>query len=251
MSYEYSILQKLLISFINSISSLAMLPSIFLLKYQKKTFSYIIGYFSLIINIMYHFSESLEISIFLDNFKWHELNNITGVYCFIQILIPLTKFHHDIDNLSKKNYFIFFIILLFQQRGPWDIENIVIPVVVDFLIEIYIIIKYGLPDFNTSIFLNGIIFLIISIFCFYKGSNASNDYLRIWHSLWQFFASITSFFIFQIQQNEYIGIIQIIKYFIENDDENDGKKFINLSKGYEEYLENFSNNEDNSKITII
>ena len=36
-----------------------------------------------------------------------------------------------------------------------------------------------------------------------------------------------------------------MKYFLENDDDNDDRKFINLSKGYEEYLENYNNDEEN------
>ena len=245
MEYEYSIFEKLFIMFLNSFASFSILPNIFLIKYQKKTFTYIIGCFSMITSIMYHFCESLELEIFLDNYKWHELVNITGIFCFIQILVTFTKYHHDLNSLSKKNYIFFFLIILIQQRGPWEIINTLIPIFLDFLVEIYLIIKYGLPILNYSILCYGLIFMIIALFCFYKGLNDSKDYLRLWHIFWHIFVNTSAYFFLQIQQNEFINVIRIMKYFLENDDENDDRKFINLSKGYEEYLENYNNDEEN------
>ena len=210
MVYQYTQFERVIMGIINSISNLPIGPTIFLIKYQKKLFSYYLGYFSMIVSIMYHLCESLDIKIILEQKKWHELDNIGAMYAFSQMSVPLTKFAYDLNYITKKNYLFFFLILFFQQRGPWELINTILPLVIDFSIAIIQIIKYGPPNFNKKIMYNAAIFMGLSLFFFYKGLDDLNDYLRIWHSLWHCSIGITSFYFLQLQEKKFISFSEII-----------------------------------------
>ena len=219
MVYQYTRYERIIMAIIDSISNLPIGPTIFLIKYQKKIFSYYLGYFSMIASIMYHICESLDIKIFLEQLKWHELDNIGAMYAFSQMSVPLTKLNNNLDYITKKNYIFFFTILLFQQRGPWILINTVLPLVIDFSLAIFQIIIYGLPEYNKKIMYNAGIFMTISLVFFYNGLVDLNDYLRIWHSLWHIFIGLTSFYLLQIKEKRFISIKEIILiYFGYKDD---------------------------------
>ena len=230
MVYQYTRYERIIMAIIDSISNLPIGPTIFLIKYQKKIFSYYLGYFSMIASIMYHICESLDIKIFLEQLKWHELDNIGAMYAFSQMSVPLTKLNNNLDYITKKNYIFFFTILLFQQRGPWILINTVLPLVIDFSLAIFQIIIYGLPEYNKKIMYNAGIFMTISLVFFYKGLDDLNDYLRIWHSLWHIFIGLTSFYLLQIQEKRFISIKEIILiYFGYKDDKKNEEVEIKLT----------------------
>ena len=215
MVYQYTQKERIIMAIIDSISNLPIGPTIFLIKRQNKIFSYYMGYFSMIVSIMYHLCESLDIKIILVQKKWHELDNIGAMYAFSQMSVPLTKFNNNMNYITKKNYIIFFIILLFQQRGPWILMNTVLPLVFDFSLAIFQILIYGLPEYNKKTMYKAGIFMGISLIFFYEGLDDLNDYLRIWHSLWHIFIGITSFYLLQIQEKNYVGFKQVIFEYFE------------------------------------
>ncbi len=205
MVYQYTKYERIIMAIINSLSNLPIAPTIFLIHYNKDIFSYYLGYFSMIVSIMYHLCESLDIKIFLEQLKWHELDNIGAMYAFSQMSLPLTKLNKNLDYKTKKNYLFFFLILLFQQRGPWVLTNTVLPLVLDFSLAIIQIIIYGLPEYNKKTMLHAGMFMCISLIFFYIGLDDLNDYLRIWHGLWHVFIGMTSFYLIQIQEKKFIG----------------------------------------------
>ena len=210
MVYQYNQNERIIMALIDSLSNLPIAPTIFLIKQQKKIFSYYLGYFSMVVSMMYHLCESLDIKIFLVQLKWHELDNIGAMYAFSQMSVPLTKYYNDLDYITKKNYLFFFLILLFQQRGPWVLTNTILPLTLDFSLAIFQIIKYGLPEYNKKVMHRAFIFMSISLIFFYKGLDDLNDYLRIWHSLWHVFIGLTSFYLIQIQEKRIFGFKEII-----------------------------------------
>ena len=225
MVYQYTQKERIIMAIIDSISNLPIGPTIFLIKRQNKIFSYYMGYFSMIVSIMYHLCESLDIKIILVQKKWHELDNIGAMYAFSQMSVPLTKFNNNMNYITKKNYIIFFIILLFQQRGPWILMNTVLPLVFDFSLAIFQILIYGLPEYNKKTMYKAGIFMGISLIFFYEGLDDLNDYLRIWHSLWHIFIGITSFYLLQIQEKNYVGFKQVIFEYFEIKKELKDKNF--------------------------
>ena len=214
MVFQYSFTERIIMGTINSLSNLAILPTILLIFHQKDIFSYYIGYFSMIVSMMYHFCESLDVVIILEQLKWHELDNIGAIYSFSQMTLPLTIKNKDLNYKTKKNYIFFFFLLFIQQRGPWELINTVLPIVLDFLYAFILIFKYGKPNYNKSTLQKACLFMLIALIFFYKGLDDLNDYLRIWHALWHFFVGITSFYFMQIQEEIFISFKEIfIIYF--------------------------------------
>ena len=200
---------------INCLSNLPLGPTIFLTKYHKKTFSYYMAYFSMLVSIMYHLGESLDVIILLEQLKWHELDNIGAMYAFSTLSLPLTQLCRNENYTTIKNYLSFFIILLFQQRGPWVLMNTILPLVIDFSIAIIQVYIYGMPDYNKKTLNKAGILMLISLLFFYKGLDDLNDYLRIWHSLWHISIGITSFYLLQIQEEKFISFKEIIYFYFE------------------------------------
>jgi len=209
MVFQYNIWERIIMAILNSLSNLAILPTVFLIYHQKNIFSYYIGYFSMVVSAMYHFCESLDVVIILEQLKWHELDNIGAIYSFSQMTLPLSKLNNDLNFKNKKNYIFFFFLLFIQQRGPWVLFNTIFPIVIDFLFSFLLIFLYGKPIYNKSTLQKACLFMLISLFFFYKGLDDLNDYLRIWHALWHFFIGITSFYFMQIQEEKYISFIEI------------------------------------------
>ncbi len=219
MVYQYSKNERIIMAIINSLSNIPILPTIFLLKYYEKIFPYYVGFFSVLVSMMYHICESLEIKLYLDNMTWHELDNIGAIFSFTQMSIPLTKLRHDDDYIRKKNYVSFFITMLYQQRNPWDITNTLMPIFIDFFIAVLQIIKFGMPEYNKKIFLYAFVYIMISTFFFFKGLDDLNDYLRIWHCLWHVGIGVSSLYLIQVQEKRFIGYFEIIFFhfgFIKN-----------------------------------
>ena len=209
MVFQYTISERIIMGTINSLSNLAILPTILLIFHQKDIFSYYIGYFSMIVSIMYHFCESLDVVIILEQLKWHELDNIGAIYSFSQMTLPLTKKNKDLNYKNTKNYIFFFFLLFIQQRGPWELINTILPLILDFSYAFFLMIKYGKPNYNKSTLHQACFFMLISLFFFYKGLDDLNDYLRIWHAIWHFFVGITSFYFMQIQEEKFISFKEI------------------------------------------
>jgi hypothetical protein len=210
MVYQYSQKERIIMAMLNSLSNLPILPTLFLLRYYEKIFPYYVGFFSIIVSFMYHLCESLDIKLYLDQLTWHELDNISAIFSFTQMSIPLTKFRYDSDYIRKKNYTSFFITMLFQRRNPWDITNTLMPIFIDYFIAILQIIKYGMPEYNKKTLFQASIFICITSFFFFKGLDDLNDYLRIWHCLWHFGIGISSLYLIQIQEKRFIGYFEII-----------------------------------------
>ena len=235
MAYQYSQFERIIMAIINSTSNLPIGPTIFLIRYHKKTFSYYMGYFSMLVSIMYHLGESLDVIIYLEQLKWHELDNIGAMYAFSQLSLPLTKLCKNENYTRIKNYLSFFIILLFQQRGPWVLMNTVLPLVIDFLLAIFQVIIYGIPNYNKDTLKKAGILMLISLFFFYKGLDDLNDYLRIWHSLWHVSIGITSFYLLQIQEKKFMSFKEII-YFYFGIEENKKEKEVEINSSFNKLL---------------
>ena len=228
MVYEYTKCERIIMAIINSVSNLPIAPTIFLMHYHGDIFSYYLGYFSMLTSIMYHICESLDIKIFLEQLKWHELDNIGAMYSFSQMSLPLTKLNKNINYKTKKNYLFLFLILLFQQRGPWVLTNTILPLAFDFSLAIFQIVKYGLPWYNKKAMYHAFALMCISLIFFYKGLDDLNDYLRIWHGLWHVFIGLTSFYLIQIQEKKFIGFKEMINiYFGINKNKDKNRDLIN------------------------
>jgi hypothetical protein len=212
MPFKYSYLERIFMAAITGSSHITIIPTIILMKYQKKTYGYYLGIFALMNSILYHICGSLKVKIFLSPHKWHELDNIGVICCLNGFILSLSKLNNNLDIQNKLNYLSLFLVLIYQKRDPWNIYNAVMPIVIFTVVLIIQLIYYGIPKYYLEPFQKGFFFLILAIAMFFKGLDDKNDYLRIYHSFWHVLIGISLFYLLQIQNIKIVGIKDILKF---------------------------------------
>ena len=215
MVYEYSYEERILMAITTALSNVSTIPGLFLMKYQGRLFSYYFSIFGIIVSFMYHLCESLDIVIFIPQLKWHELDNIAAIYCLNNLMLSFTKLGLNIEEIEKKNYLSSLLILIIQKRGPWDLTNTILPIVICGIYVIYHFIKYGFPYYYKPQLIKGLIFFGIGLIMFVRGLDDLNDYIRIYHTLWHLFIGIAFFYLWQIQYKDFVSFSKINKYGIK------------------------------------
>ena len=213
MAFKYTINERRLMAVINSGSNLFLIPVILLTYKKNNIYSLFLAFFSMITSIFYHICESLKVIIFLPNLKWHELDNIGAICSLNTLILVLSSYFPKIETQNKLNYFSTFIVLIWQQRGPWYIQNTLYPIFIFFIIVAYDIFKNGFPKFNKNAMKYGGINMFFAIIMYIKGLDDANDYLRIYHALWHVFIGLSSFYLYQLQEKECLYLNNVIKDF--------------------------------------
>ena len=212
MVYEYTYNERILMAITTALSNVSTIPGLCLMKYQGRIFSYYFSIFGIIVSFMYHLCESLDIIIIIPQLKWHELDNIGAIYCLNNLMLSFTKSGLNINEIERKNYISTFFILIVQKRGPWNLENTIIPIVVCGLYVIYHLLKYGIPIYYKPQMIKGIIFFGIGLIMFIRGLDDLNDYIRIYHTLWHIFIGIAFYYLWQIQYKNFVSYAEIYNF---------------------------------------
>ena len=214
MVYEYNFLERVLMAIITSLSNISTVPGLFLMKYQGRIYSYYFSLFGLFVSFMYHLCESLDIIIFIPQLKWHELDNIAAIFCLNNLILSFTKIGLNIQEIERLNYLSTLFIVIIQKRGPWDLKNTFIPIVLCVLYLIYHFIKYGIPKYYKPQLIRGSIFFGIGLIMFVRGLDDLNDYIRIYHTLWHLFIGIAFYYLWQIQYKDFVSYSKIYNYIL-------------------------------------
>ena len=212
MVYEYSYLERILMAITTSLSNISTIPGLFLMKYQGRLFSYYFSIFGLFVSFMYHLCESLDIIIFIPQLKWHELDNIAAIYCLNNLMLSFTKMGLNINEIEKTNYLSVLLIIIIQKRGPWDLTNTIMPIILCGIYVIYHIIRYGIPNYYKPQLVKGLIFFGIGLIMFIRGLDDLNDYIRIYHTLWHLFIGVAFYYLWQIQYKDYVSYSKIYEF---------------------------------------
>ena len=212
MVYEYSYMERVLMAITTSLSNISTIPGLFLMKYQNRIFSYYFSIFGIFVSFMYHLCESLDIIIFIPQLKWHELDNIAAIYCLNNLMLSFTKLGLNIDEIEKTNYLSALLIIIIQKKGPWELINTIIPILICGIYVICHIIRYGKPNYYRPQLTKGVIFFGIGLIMFIRGLDDLNDYIRIYHTLWHLFIGIAFFYLWQIQYKDFVDFSDIYKY---------------------------------------
>jgi predicted membrane channel-forming protein YqfA (hemolysin III family) len=212
MVYEYTYAERILMAITTALSNVSTIPGLCLMKYQGRIFSYYFSIFGIIVSFMYHLCESLDIIIIIPQLKWHELDNIGALYCLNNLMLSFTKSGLNIEEIERKNQISTLLILIIQKRGPWDLTNTIIPIVVCGLYVLYHLMVYGIPTYYKPQMIKGLIFFGIGVIFFIRGLDDLNDYIRIYHTLWHIFIGIAFYYLWQIQYKNYVSYSEIYKY---------------------------------------
>lgn len=196
-------------------------PALYVVYKRGMVFGFMIGFFTFFCSLMYHSLDSLEIpQVYITRSEWHKLDNIGSIMSLIYLAVFLMdniekvegKYSSEYEGKTDRAlcYFGLFITLLMQTKHPWDIENTVVPVVIFYVALAFKLIFYRRPRIYYDNFNRGCLILGFGFFCFYKGLDDDNDYLRIWHGIWHCCGSTSLFYFYQsLSKNKHLLDLEI------------------------------------------
>jgi len=210
---------------ITGFSNFTCIPTILLNIIWRRNFEFYISVFTMIASFMYHFTESLNIEIYMEPGKWHILDNIGSICCINMLLISFMNSKSE-EKRMKLNIISLLFIIVLQTENPWDLFNTILPIVCFGCLLIYDYLTNGVPNFNLKDLARALSLLVVALAMFVKGLDEHSDYLRIAHSFWHFLMGIGSFYLYQMNENsniEFSNILQEYNAFIKSNDEKKSK----------------------------
>lgn len=202
MAYQYSSTERAVMAFITGISSVTCIPVLLLMAILHRSFEFYIGAMTIFTSVMYHVCESLDVVIYLDQEKWHMLDNIASICGMNALLISLLNCHYDYNKQLRLNLLSLLLVLVMQTSHPWELFNTITPVAAFGILLIYDYWTHGVPKCNRSALYKGVTILVLAFAMFVRGLDDANDYLRIAHSLWHVLIGFSSFYLWQIQERQ-------------------------------------------------
>lgn len=130
--------------------------------------------------------------------QWHRLDNIGSVMSFIIWAIHLM----DLPNPLHERYlqYVFLaLVLVFQEKNPWDDFNAVMPILLCFTgLFASFAVRRRIPRYDWTQLTRGIFFLGCGVGCFVRGLDDDNDPFRFFHGCWHAFIGASAFCNFRI-----------------------------------------------------
>lgn len=190
------------------LSNFPIIPTLVYNMSMQSYFHSFTGWFTMFISFFYHCTEALPSQRWiLNEGNWHRLDNVGSITSFTLLMIYLMDISHYPNLRAFFELSQFGITLIIQERGPWNLENTVVPIAFWFAVCVikhvgnYFI--YGKPpNFNWRPFKIGWSIMLIAFVFFYKGLDDANDYLRLYHSGWHLCVTISQWWIWQIVKAE-------------------------------------------------
>ena len=211
---ERSASEKLIWISVTAITNIIFVPLVFrrevLLK-RHLSFEAILTLFTLMSSFFYHFCDSMDYEdlgpwstltngFFLGKGMWHRLDNIGAILCFIVLLIHFTNYKNNVYAQINK-FVALWIVILAQNKHPFDLRYTVYPIVFQVLI---LIVKFSfvdgfqLPTIHVYYAKRSIAWQTAAFFFFALGLNEEEDPYRLYHGLWHTFSGIASVYHWQV-----------------------------------------------------
>ncbi|KAG1688642.1 hypothetical protein DVH05_003567 [Phytophthora capsici] len=183
---------------VTGITNFCMFPAIHSLYHRQFVFEAFIGMFTMITSFMYHVCDSIDGPLWLTEGQWHRLDNIGSIMSFVMWNIHLMDLRHPVLERYVQ-YFFLGIVLVFQEKNPWDERNSVIPVVGSFmLLLVTFAVRMRVPKYNYQQFGRGLLLLACGILCFIRGLDDDTDPFRFFHGCWHGFVGAAAYYNFQV-----------------------------------------------------
>lgn len=192
------------LAFIVQVSThLAMLPNLYLSARVGEGVLFSVGLFTLLTSLMYHVCEVLSnyhcfprggsqwhhprIELLgMDTGKWHRLDNVFAITSIQLLSLHLCDIHHQHQQwYDFLRWSCISITLFFQELGPWNIRNTIIPIIPTSLLLMYrLVLGSPRPRLHPRWLALALFCLVPAVVCFAKGLDDERDYLRMWHGGW-------------------------------------------------------------------
>ena len=194
---------------LTGLTNFACFPLLFLSYRRATVFHWYVGFFTFFSSFMYHSQEALGLEeVYLTVSQWHRLDNIGSILAWIMIMV---NFMDNLDRdatgayvspvVAKLDYHLLYggliLTLVMQTKHPWDLENTLVPIIVASVVAGVKVFFIRRPRIDLQYVKLGTPFFVAALYCFAKGLNEHEDYLRIHHGLWHLFGSIGIFYLWQ------------------------------------------------------
>ena len=216
--------EKAVMLLITGITNFACFPALYVLYHKKMTLQFHIGVFTFVTSFLYHSLESLGWKqLYLRVGRWHMLDNIGSIMCFIILLVYFMDNLHKKDNCyASKNVcntdinLIMIgggVTLVMQTKHPWDLENTVCPILLFVGVLVVKLVFWRKPRVNSEYLKKGGLLMLCAVICFVRGLDDETDYLRFWHGCWHCFVGLSSFFLWQsVEKDSPLPGVNVTKF---------------------------------------
>uniref|UniRef100_A0AAV1UBT1 Post-GPI attachment to proteins factor 3 n=1 Tax=Peronospora matthiolae TaxID=2874970 RepID=A0AAV1UBT1_9STRA len=175
-------------------TNLCMFPAIYSLFSRQLVFEAFIGTFTMVTSFMYHVCDTIEGPLWLSEGQWHRLDNIGSIMSFVMWGIHLMDIRHQVLERYMQ-YFFLSMVLVFQEKDPWNEWNSVIPVASSFAVLLLsFALRRRIPRYNLQQFRRGLMLLLCGIGCFVRGLEDETDPFRIFHGCWHGFVGAAAYY---------------------------------------------------------
>lgn len=91
------------------------------------------------------------------------------------------------------------VVLVFQEKNPWDEWNSVLPIVLSFsCLFASFAIRRRVPKYDYKQFMRGLMLLAVGVLCFVRGLDDDHDPFRFFHGCWHAFVGAAAYYNFQV-----------------------------------------------------
>lgn len=111
---------------------------------------------------------------------------------------------HLMDLRSAKHqaylqYLFLSLVLVMQEKNPWDDVNAYIPILLSFALTIAsFAVRQRIPDYDRVQLRRGVLLLGCGVCCFLRGLDDDNDPFRFFHGCWHGFIGASAYFNFKV-----------------------------------------------------
>eukprot|EP00455_Lapot_gusevi_P018999 TRINITY_DN2046_c0_g2_i1.p1 TRINITY_DN2046_c0_g2~~TRINITY_DN2046_c0_g2_i1.p1 ORF type:complete len:227 (+),score=16.39 TRINITY_DN2046_c0_g2_i1:85-765(+) len=204
--------ESVIMVLITVLTNCCCFPTLLLLYRKRFYWELFISIFTFLTSFMYHLCQSIDSSLWLSELQWHRLDNVFSIQCFICLFIFYISFRDPGIHLLC-GLLSFGVVLILQEKAPWDERYTLFPVL--FALFSWIIIEImrrksldsRVPwlqqslnpqhRFNRPALTRGLLILFVAALCFARALDDTTDPYRFFHGCWHCFAGISSYFLWQ------------------------------------------------------
>jgi len=189
---------------VTAITNVAYVPVALTLLRQGRDFEAFVAFFTTLTSFMYHLCDSVQRSVWMTAGQWHRLDNIGSIMAFSCWFIYLARFR-DPRVADRVKYTFLMLILICQEKGPWDERFTFGPILTAaaiFLIRLLLFSSWmAKVRWRRRTLTVGLGLLVLAVLSFIRGLDDATDPYRIFHGGWHFFGGVSSYYLWQVKRD--------------------------------------------------
>ncbi|CAK4118721.1 unnamed protein product [Aphanomyces euteiches] len=135
--------------------------------------------------------------------QWHRLDNIGAIVCFTNLCWYLMDLRDD-QTLRALQYGAFGLILIAQEKDPWNPVYTVAPILLSLGAVVAVNFVRGMPKYDKTAFAQGFLAMFVAVLCFARGLDDATDPFRFFHGCWHACVSLAMNYFFRTLSPPYV-----------------------------------------------